>query len=487
MAGAAAGLAGFLSRMRFARAEDQTPHFLLCIQIQMGVDNSYLFDARVPKLTDKNLRQNYLVRNDANPSSTKPDLFTPDLLQARTITCDVTGSSALRAPFVDELWNSHKDVFSIVNGVYMLRGDAGHNGNEAYLWGNAGSGGVDIFPPTVGKLLGNTPLEATILREQNQISPEPTNLSGCADLPAAAMTGVASAFRDGPKIDEASPLWKYVLSQSDQSAVADGLFATGASQVGHGLRNAKATGDALAAVPSTPPPASPSNAPDLVPLPFSVERQLAFFAKGLTRVGMIVQTRFDVDLHDPFTSQKNLVNTFTNIGQELRDVFALLKSTMFVGPDGSAVPFIERTTVLISSEFGRTTKSENSTRPVGATGSDHNPFSNSVLVGGRGIVPGLVVGASDLTDCDDDGKYTNVSGAHKQKDSPLVQVMGRPFDFKAQRVRTDLPDSFSDSDYICMPSVTNTILDVFGVPDAQRLRLGSTNAPLLSVLRKSGS
>src|SRR5262249_50394130 len=107
MAGAAAGLAGFLSRMRFARAEDQTPHFLLCIQIQMGVDNSYLSDARVPKLTDKNLKQNYLLKNDANPTSTKPDLFPPDLLQARTIATDLTGSTALRTPFVDELWNSH--------------------------------------------------------------------------------------------------------------------------------------------------------------------------------------------------------------------------------------------------------------------------------------------------------------------------------------------------------------------------------------------
>jgi hypothetical protein len=487
MAGAAAGLTGFLSRLRFARADDETPHFLLCIQIQMGVDNSYLFDARVPKLTDKNLKQNYLLRNDANPSSTKPDLFTPDLLQTRTITTDLTGSTALRSPFVDELWNSHKDVFSVVNGVYMLRGDIGHNGNEAFLWGNSGSGGVDIFPPTVGKLLGNTPLEATILREENQIFPEPTNLSGSAVLQAATLTGVAAAFRDGPKIDPSSPLWNYVLARSDANAAGDGLFATGSAQLGHGLRNAKATGEALAAVPPTPVPPAPPNAPSLVPLPFSVQQQLAFFSRGLTRVGMIVQTRFDVDLHSNTESQKHLVDTFTNIGQELRDVFALLKSTMFVGPDGTAVPFIERTTVLIASEFGRTTKSQNSTAPVGATGSDHNPFSNSVLIGGRGIVPGLVVGGSDLTDCDDNGKYTNVSGAHNQKNQPLDQAMGLPFDFKAQRVRTDLPDSFSDSDYICMPSVTNTLLDVFGVPDAQRLRLGSTNAPLLSVLRKTGS
>src|SRR5262245_15194574 len=104
-AGAAAGLTGLLSRMRVARADDQTPSFLLCIQIQLGVDNSYLFDARVPKLTDKNLKQNYLLRNDANQNSTKPDLFTADKLQERTITTDLTGSSALRSPFVDELWN----------------------------------------------------------------------------------------------------------------------------------------------------------------------------------------------------------------------------------------------------------------------------------------------------------------------------------------------------------------------------------------------
>ena len=470
--------------MRFARAGDDTPHFLLCIQIQLGVDNSYLFDARSPKLTDKNLKQNYLLRNDAFPNNTKPDLFTPDLLQARTIASDLTGSSALRTPFTDELWNAHKDVLSIVNGVYMLRGIDGHPDNESYLWGNSQRGGVDIFPPTVGKAMGNTPLESTILREETQIFPESSNLSGSAEFQATALDGLSKTLRDGPKIDESSPAFKYLLARSDANATGGGLFATGSSQLGHGLRNAKATADALVAAGATPAPTPTPGNFGLVPLPLSVQRQLAFFAAGLTRVGMIVQTRNDVDLHDPSTSQKNLVNTYTNIGQELRDVFALLKSTMFVGPDGNPVPFIERTTVLIASEFGRTTKSESGTAPVGATGSDHNTLSNSILVGGRGIVPGLVVGGSDLTDCDDDGKYTNVSGAHKQMDPQINHHMGLPFDFKAQRVRTDLPASFSDSDYICMPSVTNTILDVFDVPEGQRLRLGASNAPLLSVLRK---
>jgi hypothetical protein len=94
-----------------------------------------------------------------------------------------------------------------------------------------------------------------------------------------------------------------------------------------------------------------------------------------------------------------------------------------------------------------------------------------------------VVGESDLRDCDDAGQYTDVSGAHREKNRALNQVMGKPFDFATQRVRTDLPATWKETDYICMPSVTNTILDAFDVPEAQRFKLGGGAAPILRVLR----
>ena len=50
------------------------------------------------------------------------------------------------------------------------------------------------------------------------------------------------------------------------------------------------------------------------------------------------------------------------------------------------------TTVMIASEFGRTLRSLDS--PIDNTGTNHNQFSNSVLIGGKGIRGGMVIGES---------------------------------------------------------------------------------------------
>jgi hypothetical protein len=115
------------------------------------------------------------------------------------------------------------------------------------------------------------------------------------------------------------------------------------------------------------------------------------------------------------------------------------------------------------------------------------PRHADVLAGGKGISGGLVVGGTDLQDCDAAGKYVGVSGAHRQRNRALDLPMGTPFDFATQRVRTDLPTQWSADDYICMPSVTNTILDCFGVPQGEQYKLNGSPAPILSALRKGGA
>jgi hypothetical protein len=214
-----------------------------------------------------------------------------------------------------------------------------------------------------------------------------------------------------------------------------------------------------------------------------VKQALTFFGAGLTRVATIVFSD-QCDTHD-FNSASQQPQTYARIANELKTILDLLKTTKYVDGRGVATPYIDLTTFVISSEFGRTTRSLAfpNGASVGMTGSDHNNLTNSALIGGKGIAGGLVVGESDLQDCDDDGKYLEVSGAHRQKNAGLDQSMGRPFDFVAQRARTDLPDVWRESDYICMPSVTNTILDTFDVPPSDRFKLGGQPAPILSVLR----
>ncbi len=52
------------------------------------------------------------------------------------------------------------------------------------------------------------------------------------------------------------------------------------------------------------------------------------------------------------------------------------------------------TTVMVASEFGRTMRGAG--LPIDQTGTNHNQFSNSILIGGKGIRAGMVLGASDL-------------------------------------------------------------------------------------------
>jgi hypothetical protein len=474
--GASAGAYGLLSKLPLARAADARPHFLLTIHIQPGVDWTYLLDARSPKLTQKNLQQNYLFANDAGAAGVTPSEFTDDKVRERSMVCDVTGSAALRSPLANDLWAAHKDRLSVVNGVYMLRDNAGHAENSAYLLGNTAAGGAPIYPPMVGKRLGGTPLDAVVLRELLQISPPPNNLAGSAELSLGDIGALSQTLATGPQIDETSPTWKYILARADANAMQDGMFAAGAANLGYGLRRAKATGAAFAA---TSPPAPG----DRTSLTDEVRTALTFFSAGVTRVAAIAHTE-NIDTHDKLNAQKQ-AGMYAQIAGDLKDAIDLLKTTMFVDAKGNQVPFIDVTTFVISSEFGRTTRALSfpSGSSVASTGTDHNPFTNSALVGGKGIVGGLVVGESDLRDCDDNGRYIEVSGAHRQRNGSLDQVMGKPFDFTTQRVRRDLPDTWSEADYICMPSVTNTILDVFGVPEQDQFKLSGRPAPLLSVLR----
>lgn len=478
--GAAAGAYGLVSKIPTARAAEARPHFLLSIQIQPGVDWTYLFDARSPKVTEKNLQQNYLLRNEVEGGTAQPELFTEARIRERTIVCEQTNSTALRYPVVNELWDAHKDRLSVVNGVYMLRDNAGHLENSAYLFGNTASGGAPIYPPMVGKRLGGVPLETVLLRDFLQIFPPPSNLAGSADLSIDDLSALSQSLATGPQIDESSPTWQYLLDRCDANAAAGGLFGGGAANLGFGLRRAKATSKAFA--DSAPDPNGDPN----MRLVAGAKQALTFFSAGLTKVATLVFTE-NTDTHDPTTASVQGV-TYAGIANQIKTIIDLLKTTMFTDARGNATPFIDLTTFVISSEFGRTTRSlgfgENAS--VGTTGTDHNPLTNSALVGGKGIVGGLIVGESDLRDCDDEGKYTSVSGAHRQKNGTLDQVMGKPFDFQAQRTRTDLPDVWREADHILMPSVTNTILDAFDVPPEEQFKVGGQPAPILSVLRSRG-
>jgi hypothetical protein len=111
------------------------------------------------------------------------------------------------------------------------------------------------------------------------------------------------------------------------------------------------------------------------------------------------------------------------------------------------------------------------------TGTHHNQLSNSILVGGKGIRHGLVIGSSDLANATE-----TVSPAHQALDPDLEKAMGRPFDFRTLQSRPDLPGAFNIVDHLTIGSVVNTVYSLFGVP-AARHRLLGRNLPAASILQ----
>jgi len=131
---------------------------------------------------------------------------------------------------------------------------------------------------------------------------------------------------------------------------------------------------------------------------------------------------------------------------------------------------------MVASEFGRTLRAPDA--PVDATGTNHNQLSNSILLGGKGIRAGLVIGASDLEDETDEA-----SPAHVKLDPLLEKSMGLPFDFATLMPRTDLPQRFDIQDYLTIGSVVNTIYELFGVPK-EHYRVLRRELPMAPVLQR---
>ena len=118
--------------------------------------------------------------------------------------------------------------------------------------------------------------------------------------------------------------------------------------------------------------------------------------------------------------------------------------------------------------------------PITDTGTNHNQFANSILLGGKGIRSGLVVGASDLAD-----EKAVPSKAHLAMDPVLEKVMGRPIDLEdPARCGPTSPTAFDIESYLTIGSVVNTIYAMFSVPKSHYRSTGRNlpQAPVLNGL-----
>lgn len=419
-ASAAAGAGLFFFPMRaFAALRPNAaddPHFFLQIVLQQGADPTYLYDARPKAMTAANLIQNYNTADSL--------LYTG----SNGGTCLLPESSKALRPFLDR--------FTILNGVIMNPTFDGHTQNMNFYFTGSPMGGAS-FLPNVTEAWG-FPLDGV---QNGSLFADVSNHGHVVPLDPATATLLRTKLNGNTPIAPGSELHDFLSTRYGAIAGGTGRVSTGAKMMLDGFRAAPTLRDRLLDL-ETPDPNHKAEE-QFVALLGSVFRHRV--------AGTALWTMVDAfDTHGA-DQAKNQPKLFTDVTERL----ALIFRTMMNTPFDATRSLLDVTTVVVNSEFSRTMRQLE--RPIDDTGTDHNQFNNSFLVGGKGIKGGQVIGASDMATAEE-----KPSDVHKNFDPKGLKLMGRAFDYSTQRP-TDSPSTFDPQKYLTSDSVVNTIYSLFSV------------------------
>lgn len=416
------------------------PHFFLMIVLNGGADPAYMFDARPLSMTRAGRIQNYLGKE-------------PFPYRGRN------GIATLASTLVEPLL-PFRDWFSVLNGVYMTPGFDGHLQNMNFLFAGNPFGGESFVPHLNLAETGRERASLDAVSPSDALPVNVDNHSAVVSLNPWAAAGLATSLKQLRPIQAGDPLAEFMRGRVKVNAGGAGRFAAGAQRMLAGLDGAPAVQRQLAKLVPPHPEAEPENqAVDLI---------AQCFRQSIARSAIyLLPEFFDVHSAEQAKAQPKL---FAAAIARLREIFEALDETPF----DAHRSMIDVTTVMVASEFGRTMRSADA--PVHATGTNHNSLSNSVLLGGKGVRGGLVIGASDLAN-----ERAQPSGAHRAMDPALEKAMGTPFDFASMHPIPELPDHFEIEDHLTIGSVINTVYALFGVPESRYRSLGR-NLPVAPVL-----
>ncbi len=428
-------MAGPLLRRGLATATPE-PHFLMSLYFSGGVDNTYLFDARDPALRAAGLSHSYMP-------------------EPPTIWEGTNGGRTLATAAVKSL-EPVKDYFSVLTGVVMSTTNDGHEQNRNKLFTNSTSGGAS-YMTAVGEL-GGTPLDLVELGfEHAQVTGGTRVRAQVQNL--EVLMGAASASLEGSSIDE------FIASRARALSQGVGTRSAGARAMTSGIYDSRVIAERLAGIKRT-------TETDL--LAQSVYYACELFKTGLCRTLALSNTLpIFFDTHDMTTAQAQPAN-MTLLAEQVRRLIDLLSAT----PYDENTSMADVTTFVVSSEFSRTNKQFGVA--IDQTGTDHNALTNTVLVGGKGIRGGQVIGASDLSVLAPSGNaFADVAPLHATIDPFLLKPLGRPFDFETMRpLAADV-----DAPRLHIESVLNTLMAAFGVDPAQHFVIDrDEKAPVLTGL-----
>jgi hypothetical protein len=401
------------------------PHFFLLIVLDGGADPSYMFDARPLAMTEAGIIQNYLGEEPA-----------PWIGR--------NGVRTLATRLVSPL-APYRDRFSVLNGVYMTPSFDGHLQNMNFLLSGNPFGGASFVPHLNAPDSEQAPqsLDAILLTEPP--SANLTNHAKVVHLLPKSLAQLAARLRQTAMPEAGDAMLGFVRERMQAAAEGNGRMAQGARLMLSGLERARELHGKLSRIKV------PSR--DLGPEQQSVALLAECFRLALARSAILVlREPFDVHAADQAKQQPKL---FASAIGKISDILKGLAETSF----DAQRSMLDVTTFMVASEFGRTLRARG--MHIDNTGTHHNQLGNSILIGGKGIVGGLVLGATDFAEASE-----QLSGAHRALDPYLEKAMGRPFDVSTLRSRPDLPESFEISNYLTIGSVVNSLYALFGVPKA---------------------
>lgn len=404
------------------------PHFFLQVVIPGGADNLYLFDSRPLLFTGAGKIANY--------AGAEPTLWE-----------GARGGRCFASPFASAL-KPYKNRLAVVNGIHMPPGFEGHEQNVNALL-SANPFGGKYFGPFLAQ--AGRPLDFFSLGSLSgtNISNKERSLTMRADI----APGLADKAAQVSQVGREPPWRQWVSARAKACGGAEGMVAEGC----RGYRDGLLASQALAQKMAKTKVAFAAGDSALIK---SVKVAFQYFLEGIADVGLVALDEDFFDAHAAKDAAKS-PEIFTKLCQDLASLFEALVKTPFDAARG--LNMMDVTTVMISSEFARTHGQRD--KAVDKTGTDHNPQSNMVILAGRGIQGDLVVGESDCDSLGADGNFANISAAHKSLDRSLLKKMGKPFNFDAGAISTELPTEYKLDHYISMASVINTVLSGFSVPD----------------------
>ncbi len=428
--------------------ENGEPHFFLQVVFPNGWDPSYLFDARPLEMTRQGIIQNY--------SGEEPKLWT-----------GANGGTCLATKAVAPL-EAYRQRFSILNGVLMANGFAGHDQNMNFLFTGSPFGG-ESFVPHLNRATHEraTPLDAL---QSGFFFASLTNTGATVPLTPGSAVTLLQKLKNMPPLSADNPLFSFVRSRFAARSQGSGRFSKGVKKMLSGYDEAPQLAALLESMKIEAPSQSTSNAESIASF-MGLAREM--FQHRVTKSVVL-----SISLQDAFLDThldalaKEQPKMYPKVVDALMAVFKSLDT-----PFDEHRSFWDVTTVLVASEFSRTMRQTG--LPIDATGTDHNPLSNMMFLGGKGIRGGHVVGASDRATAS-----APISKAHLTFDRDSLSVMAQPFDFGTGKPINALPEEFKASDYLTASSVANTIYSLFGVKkELYRVTdRGGPAAPLLKTL-----